>query len=348
MRTQKKRPTTSTPAKRYTDRKADRNAERKPDRFAPKFKAYSNTPDEETASSFSKKRVGKSLVKPKEDNKRPAKRFSSQRPGTTSCESKPYSDKAPQRKCVLVKKQPTKIDDGKIRLNRYLANSGVCSRREADEYISAGVVRVNDTIISELGYKVSYDDKVYFHNDLIRPEKKTYILLNKPKNCVTTSDDPQERLTVLDLVKTATNDRVYPVGRLDRNTTGVLLLTNDGDLASKLTHPKYNKKKIYHVGLDKPLTREHFDKIKTGLELEDGLIEVDELHYLEDMNDELGVEIHSGRNRIVRRIFESLGYKVVKLDRVYFCGLTKKKISRGKWRFLSQMEINMLKMGSFE
>ena len=161
-------------------------------------------------------------------------------------------------------------------------------------------------IITELGYKVSYEDKVYFHNDLIRPEKKTYILLNKPKNCVTTSDDPQERLTVLDLVKSATNDRVYPVGRLDRNTTGVLLLTNDGDLASKLTHPKYNKKKIYHVGLDKALTREHFDKIKAGLVLEDGLIEVDELHYLEDMNDELGVEIHSGRNRIVRRIFESL------------------------------------------
>ena len=229
-----------------------------------------------------------------------------------------------------------------------MSNAGICSRREADEYIQAGVISVNGEIVVELGSKVLPTDNVMFHNQPVRIEKKIYLLLNKPKDCVTTSEDTHSRTTVIDIVKNACSERIYPVGRLDRNTTGVLLLTNDGDLASKLTHPKYDKKKIYHVGLDKALTREHFDKIKVGLVLEDGLIEVDELHYLEDMNDELGVEIHSGRNRIVRRIFESLGYKVVKLDRVYFCGLTKKKLARGKWRFLSQMEINMLKMGSFE
>ncbi len=295
----------------------------------------------------SKKRIGKSLPKTTPTKtfdarkKRPYDKFKNE---DSTCSI----DVKPQRKCVLIKKKPAHPDDGKMRLNRYLANSGICSRREADEYIAAGVVRVNDVVVTELGVKVANTDKVYFHEQLVRPEKKTYLLLNKPKNCVTTSDDPQARLTVMDLVKNATPERVYPVGRLDRNTTGVLLMTNDGDLATKLTHPKHNKKKIYHVGLDKSLTREHFDTLKNGVELEDGFIQVDDIQYLESKNDEIGVEIHSGRNRIVRRLFESLGYKVIKLDRVYFAGLTKKNLSRGKWRFLTQMEINMLKMGSYE
>ena len=195
-----------------------------------------------------------------------------------------------------------------IRLNKFLSNAGVCSRREADEFIQKGAVKVNDVVVTELGTKITRQDVVTFNEKPVQIESKVYIVLNKPKNCVTTSDDPQERLTVMDLVKNACQERIYPVGRLDRNTTGVLLLTNDGDLASKLTHPSFKKKKIYHVG----------------------------------------IEIHSGRNRIVRRIFESLGYHVTKLDRVYFAGLTKKNLGRGKWRYLNEREVNALRMGAFE
>jgi 23S rRNA pseudouridine2605 synthase len=236
-----------------------------------------------------------------------------------------------------------------IRLNRYLANSGICSRREADDYIRAGVITVNGQIITELGTKVTVADKVMFHDQTVRSERKVYILMNKPKDCVTTSDDPQERFTVMDLIKDACRERVYPVGRLDRNTTGVLLLTNDGDLAARLTHPKYNKKKIYHVHLDKALTKNDMESIANGIKLDDGEIHADQITYVEE-NDkkQVGVEIHSGRNRIVRRIFEHLGYKVEKLDRVYFAGLTKKNLSRGKFRFLSEREVNMLNMGAFE
>lgn len=239
--------------------------------------------------------------------------------------------------------------DAPIRLNKFLANAGVCSRREADEFITAGVVSVNGTVVTELGTKVKRTDEVKFREQPVSIERKVYVLLNKPKDYVTTSDDPQNRKTVMDLVKNVCRERIYPVGRLDRNTTGVLLLTNDGDLASKLTHPKFIKKKIYHVWLDRDVSEEDMQRIADGIELEDGPIQPDAVSYANetDMN-QVGIEIHSGRNRIVRRIFEALGYRVVKLDRVYFAGLTKKNLQRGRWRYLTQQEVNMLQMGSFE
>ena len=236
-----------------------------------------------------------------------------------------------------------------IRLNKFLANAGVCSRREADEFIQKGAVMVNGVAITELGTKITRNDKVEFNGKEVHIESKVYIVLNKPKNCVTTSDDPQARLTVMDLVKHACTERIYPVGRLDRNTTGVLLLTNDGDLASKLTHPSFKKKKIYHVWLDKEVSVEDMEKIANGIELEDGEIHADAISYVNEADKtQVGIEIHSGRNRIVRRIFESLGYHVTKLDRVYFAGLTKKNLGRGKWRYLNEKEVNALRMGAFE
>lgn len=236
-----------------------------------------------------------------------------------------------------------------IRLNKYLANAGVCSRREADEFILAGLVKVNGETITELGTKVKRSDTVAFHNEPVKLEQKVYVLLNKPKNCVTTADDPQERLTVMDLVKTACRERIFPVGRLDRNTTGVLLLTNDGDLASKLTHPKFLKKKIYHVWLDKDVSVEDMEKMAQGIELEDGEIHADAISYVTETDkDQVGVEIHSGRNRVVRRMFETLGYHVIRLDRVYFAGLTKKNLKRGHWRYLNEKEVSMLRMGAFD
>ena len=236
-----------------------------------------------------------------------------------------------------------------IRLNKYMANAGICSRREADEFIQQGLVKVNGEVVTELGTKITHNDKVEYDDKVVTLERKCYILLNKPKDCVTTSDDPNGRLTVMDLVKNACDERIYPVGRLDRNTTGVLLLTNDGDLASKLTHPKYVKKKIYHVWCDKDIAEEDMQRIADGIELEDGPIHADAISYatMTDRN-QAGIEIHSGRNRVVRRIFESLGYHVTKLDRVYFAGLTKKNLPRGRWRYLTQEEVNFLKMGSFE
>lgn len=236
-----------------------------------------------------------------------------------------------------------------LRLNKYLANAGVCSRREADAYITSGAVKVNGEVVDQLGAKVTRGDLVTFNDQPVRLESKVYVLLNKPKNCVTTSDDPQNRLTVMDLVKNACPERIYPVGRLDRNTTGVLLLTNDGDLASKLMHPKFKKKKIYQVTLDRDVAIEDMQAIADGIELDDGEIHADSIAYqAEDMLSVVGIEIHSGRNRIVRRIFEKLGYQVIKLDRVYFAGLTKKNITRGKWRYLTEKEVNMLRMGAFE
>ena len=236
-----------------------------------------------------------------------------------------------------------------IRLNKFLANAGICSRREADEFITAGVVSVNGEVVTELGTKIKRTDEVKSHDEPVSIERKTYILLNKPKDCVTTSDDPQERKTVMDFVKGACKERIYPVGRLDRNTTGVLLLTNDGDLASKLTHPKYLKKKIYHVYCDKNVTKADLDQIAAGVTLDDGEIHADAISYASETDkSQVGIEIHSGKNRIVRRIFESLGYKVIKLDRVYFAGLTKKGLRRGDWRYLTEQEVNMLRMGSFE
>ncbi len=236
-----------------------------------------------------------------------------------------------------------------IRLNKFLANAGVCSRREADEFIQAGVVMVNGQIVTELGTKVLRTDEVKFHDAPVTLEKKVYVLLNKPKDYVTTSDDPQQRKTVMDLVKGACPERIYPVGRLDRNTTGVLLLTNDGDLASKLTHPKFLKKKIYHVHLDKNVTAYDMQQIAQGITLEDGDIKADDIQYADAVDKkQVGIEIHSGKNRIVRRIFESLGYKVTKLDRVQFAGLTKKNLRRGDWRYLTEEEVDRLRMGAYE
>ncbi len=236
-----------------------------------------------------------------------------------------------------------------IRLNKYLANAGVCSRREADDFIQAGVVTVNGQVVTELGTKVLRGDEVKFHDQPVTLEKKVYVLLNKPKDYVTTSDDPQQRKTVMDLVKDACPERIYPVGRLDRNTTGVLLLTNDGEMASKLTHPKFLKKKVYHVYLDKNVTMHDMQQIASGIELEDGEIHADAIEYADDHDkSQVGIEIHSGKNRIVRRIFESLGYRVTKLDRVQFAGLTKKNLRRGDWRFLTEQEVDMLRMGAYE
>lgn len=232
-----------------------------------------------------------------------------------------------------------------MRLNRYIANAGVCSRREADKYISAGLVSVNGKTIAELGVKVKPGDDVRFDGRRLNPEKKVYLLLNKPRDFVTTTDDPHAERTVMDLVKNACAERIYPVGRLDRNTTGLLLFTNDGDLSKKLTHPSHNMKKIYQVSLDKPVTKNHLLDIAEGVELEDGKIAADAISYIDNQNKtEVGIEIHSGKNRVVRRIFEQLGYRVKKLDRVYFAGLTKKRLPRGKHRFLSEKEIQFLKM----
>ena len=236
-----------------------------------------------------------------------------------------------------------------VRLNKFLANAGVCSRREADDFIQAGVVTVNGEVVTELGTKVMRTDIVKFHDNPVTLEKKVYVLLNKPKDYVTTSDDPQQRKTVMDLVKDACPERIYPVGRLDRNTTGVLLLTNDGDMASKLTHPKFLKKKIYHVYLDHNVTAHDMQRIAEGVMLDDGEIKADAIEYADPVDKkQVGIEIHSGKNRIVRRIFESLGYKVTKLDRVQFAGLTKKNLRRGDWRFLTEEEVDRLRMGAYE
>ena len=236
-----------------------------------------------------------------------------------------------------------------LRLNKFLSNAGICSRREADNYIEAGLVTVNGVVVTELGTKVAPTDDVRFNSERINPERKVYVLLNKPKDCVTTVDDPQERKTVLDCLRGIGKERIYPVGRLDRNTTGVLLLTNDGDMAAKLTHPKFMKKKIYHVTCDKNVAMSDMDLLVNGIELEDGHVYADEVTYVNEADrSQIGIEIHSGKNRIVRRMLEHLGYRVNKLDRVLFAGLTKKNLRRGDWRYLTDKEVNMLRMGAYE
>lgn len=258
----------------------------------------------------------------------------------------------PGNKKFIKKRKPQKEGPEKsleMRLNRYIANAGICSRREADQFILAGLVSVNGKVVDRLGTKVLPGDKVAFNKKSIRDEKKIYILMNKPKDCVTTVDDPGARITVMDILGRKFGQRVYPVGRLDRNTTGVLLLTNDGELTQKLTHPSYNKKKIYHIFLNKNFNRDDLIKLSKGIELEDGFIKPDAVDYADTTDrSQVGLEIHSGRNRIVRRIFEALGYRIIKLDRVYFAGLTKKGLNRGQWRFLTEREINMLKMNAYE
>jgi 23S rRNA pseudouridine2605 synthase len=270
--------------------------------------------------------------------------------GPKKKKQKPYDPNAKYSMKKRIEYKEENYDPNEpLRLNKYLANAGVCSRREADEFIQAGVVKVNGEVVTELGTKVLRSDEVMFHDQLVTMEKKVYVLLNKPKDYVTTSDDPQQRKTVMDLVKNACPERIYPVGRLDRNTTGVLLLTNDGDLASKLTHPKFLKKKIYHVHLDKAVTAHDMQQIAEGIQLEDGEIKADAIEYASDTDKkQVGIEIHSGKNRIVRRIFESMGYKVTKLDRVQFAGLTKKNVKRGDWRYLTEEEVDRLRMGAYE
>ncbi len=247
------------------------------------------------------------------------------------------------------KKGPTKLkktaESDEIRLNKYIANSGICSRREADTYISAGSATVNGKIITEMGYKVKPADEVRFDDVLISPEAKRYVLLNKPKNYITTMDDEKSRKTVMELIHRSTKERIYPVGRLDRQTTGLLLFTNDGEMAKKLTHPKHQVKKLYHVTLDKKLSMDDLKKISENFVLEGKMVFVDKVSYIENKPKfEVGIEIHSGRNRIVRRIFEHFGYNVIKLDRVIFAGLTKRNLGRGVWRHLTEQEVNNLKM----
>jgi 23S rRNA pseudouridine2605 synthase len=249
------------------------------------------------------------------------------------------------------KKRPDKESqsEGPMRLNKYISNSGVCARREADELIKRGLVSVNGKVVTEMGTKVTRDDKVTFQGKKLEPGKKVYILLNKPKGYVTTVKDPHAEFTVLDLIKDATDERVYPVGRLDKSTTGVLLLTNDGDLTGKLTHPKYGIKKVYHVFLDREVTKADMEKIVSGIELDEETISADAISYAEpDDHTQVGIEIHSGQNHVVRRIFEKLGYEVRKLDRVFFAGLTKKNLQRGKWRHLTDKEVSILKRGQFK
>ena len=258
---------------------------------------------------------------------------------------------SPQRKNTFRKNfkkpltTPKKVDVGGIRLNKFISNSGICSRREADTYIEHGSVTVNGKLVTEMGYKVKSGDEVRFDGTLISPEEKRYVLLNKPKNYITTMDDDRGRKTVMDLVENATKERIYPVGRLDRMTTGLLLFTNDGELAKKLTHPKHNVRKLYHASLDKKLDLKDLDKLRGDVIIEGRKVFIDAVSYVEGQNKtEVGIEIHSGRNRIVRKIFEHVGYKVVKLDRVIFAGLTKKNLPRGRWRELTKQEVINLQM----
>jgi len=303
---------------------------------------YSRKSNRETKSGG--KRIGKSLpskisgtVKKRGSEKKSDK----QQVKFSKSGSKPTFSKARPNKNIPKKSAVS----GEIRLNRFIANAGVCSRREADTYISAGVVTVNGIPVTELGTKVKSTDEVRFDGRLLNPEKKVYLLLNKPKDFVTTTDDPHADKIVMDLVKNACQERIYPVGRLDRNTTGLLLFTNDGDLSKRLTHPSHRMKKIYQVTLDKQVTANHLQQIADGIELEDGKVNADAISYVsQEAKNEIGIEIHSGKNRIVRRIFEHFGYRIKKLDRVYFAGLTKKNLPRGKWRFLSEKEVQYLKM----
>ena len=264
-----------------------------------------------------------------------------------------YSSKKGDRSRNSTKERPqrkvSREETDSVRLNKYIANTGICSRREADDLIRAGLISVNGKVITALGTKVTSSVTVKYNGNTLMKEKKVYVLLNKPKDYITTTDDPFAKKKVTDLVQRACKERIYPVGRLDRMTTGVLLLTNDGDLTTKLTHPKYNRKKIYHVFLNKNVKGGDLDQISNGIELEDGKVHADTISYVDPVDKkQVGIEIHSGKNRIIRRIFEHLGYRILKLDRVYFAGLTKKGLPRGKWRFLKEQEISMLKSGKFK
>lgn len=287
----------------------------------------------------------------RDDNRRPksggrtatSERYNDSRGGA----KRGFAPKRDEKPRSYPKYNPNRVT-GEVRLNRFISQSGVCSRREADEFILAGVVTVNGQVVTELGTKILPTDEVRFNDEKLQGEKHVYIVLNKPKGYVTSLEDPHADKTVMDLVKDACTERVYPVGRLDKNSLGLLLITNDGDVTRQLTHPSYRKKKIYQVTLDKPLTRADMDTLTEGITLEDGEIFADEVAYASEDKKTVGVEIHSGRNRIVRRMFEHLGYSVQKLDRVYYAGLTKKNLKRGAWRFLTKDEVMRLKTGQYE
>ena len=332
------------PRRSFNDNKREENPQREYNQDRPRRSFDNNRSDDRPRRSFDNNR---SEDRPKRDfgssrvELRPRKSFDSKRPRLKkdddyfqiSGNSKGYSE-------VLTSK------DGLIRLNKYISNSGICSRREADELIQAGTVTVNGEVVTQMGFKVSIDDVVVYGGERLVNEHKKYLLLNKPKGYITTLDDPQERKTVLSLIKNACKERLYPVGRLDRNTTGLLLFTNDGEMTKKLTHPSFGARKIYHVELDKPLTHADIQQIMDGVELEDGKIAADDIQYVGEGEDRriVGLELHSGKNRIVRRIFASLGYEVMKLDRVAFASLTKKNLPRGNYRFLTDQEVSFLKM----
>lgn len=301
--------------------------------------------DEEARTSSPRRKRGANTADRKDKRSSAPRKNAGQRPNKQrKGEAKPRTPKAPVEP---VRYTSPLVEAGEpIRLNKFLSNSGLCSRRTADQYIAAGRVKVNGVVVSELGSQVLPTDQVMVDDKPVSLEAKVYVLLNKPKNCVTTLTDPEGRRTVLDLVHNACTERIYPIGRLDRNTTGILLLTNDGDLAVRLMHPAFRKKKIYEVALDKEVTVEHMQMIAQGFELEDGEIHADAISYITGQtHDKVGIEIHSGRNRIVRRIFEHLGYRVVHLDRVYYAGLTKKDLPRGRWRYLTPEEVRYLRMG---
>ena len=349
-------------------RKYEKPQEREPDRrkFAEKpLRKHENPLDRDNDRRKPAERPVRKYEKPPErdmDRRKPAERpvrKYEKSPEGEMDNRKPAS--GPLRKFgktqdKVVKKRPLSKPDSRgvrkittlIRLNRFIANSGLCSRRDADEHIKNGLITVNGQQISDLGTKVTYDDDVRFKNKRLSSEKKVYILMNKPKDYVTTVEDPHAEHTVLELLGEDFPERVYPVGRLDKATTGVLLLTNDGDLTGKLTHPKYKRKKIYHVFLDKPVTKADLFKLTEGIELDDTTVVADAVSYADlDDKSQIGIELHSGQNRVIRRMFETLGYRVKKLDRVYFAGLTKKNVQRGKWRFLTDKEVSMLKRGIF-
>lgn len=298
---------------------------------SPKFESDEKKPHRKSSRSFDEADKAKRV---KFDEFEDGKTFSNA--------SKNDGDKKKFKKPDLVKK--TASADGLTRLNKYLSNAGIASRRDADVLIQSGVVKVNGVVIDQLGFKIKAGDVVTYGDAAVKSERKVYLLLNKPKDYITTVDDPQERKTVMELIKGACKERLYPVGRLDRNTTGLLLFTNDGEVTTKLTHPKFGVKKVYHVSLNKGLKAEDFKAITEGVELEDGIVKADDLAFVGEGKKEIGIEIHSGRNRIVRRLFEHLGYDVLKLDRVVFAGLTKKDLPRGKHRFLTAKEIGFLQM----
>jgi 23S rRNA pseudouridine2605 synthase len=322
-------------SKRYSENKTDdkRGGFRKKENWRQKDN------DERSESPERKRRFDKKTESNKPSRFKPKRKFDENGPDKETLKKKHYSKKKQLEHALM---QGPK--DGILRLNKYISNTGKCSRREADNRIADGRVTVNGKVVTEVGTKVNLKDQVRMDGELLHPEAKVYLVLNKPKDFVTTLDDPMGRKTVIDLIKNACDERVYPVGRLDRMTTGVLLFTNDGDLTKRLTHPSYNKKKIYHVFLDREIAQEELDMIAKGLELEDGFIQSDAISFADQKDKkQVGIEIHSGKNRIVRRIFEHLGYTVEKLDRVYFAGITKKNVPRGKWRFLTPEEVRMLK-----